>query len=97
MKILHLTLKRKWYDMIESGIKREEYREIKPYWEIRLAHKKFDAVCFQNGYSKDARRMTWEVDCIVQSLGYPEWGAPEKQKVFVISLGKEFQTRKAIA
>lgn len=35
-KILHLVLKRKWYDMINSGIKTEEYREIKPYWEKRL-------------------------------------------------------------
>ena len=33
MKILHLNLKAKWYDMIESGIKKEEYREIKPFWE----------------------------------------------------------------
>ncbi len=36
MKILDLPLKRKWYEMIESGIKTEEYREIKPYWEKRL-------------------------------------------------------------
>ena len=35
-KSLHLVLKRKWYDMIDSGIKTEEYREIKPYWEKRL-------------------------------------------------------------
>lgn len=36
MKILDLVLKSKWYDMIASGEKREEYREIKPYWEKRL-------------------------------------------------------------
>lgn len=36
MKTLHLVLKSKWYDMIESGKKKEEYREIKPYWEKRL-------------------------------------------------------------
>lgn len=36
MKVLDLPLKGKWYDMIASGKKREEYREIKPYWEIRL-------------------------------------------------------------
>lgn len=33
---LHLVLKGKWYDMIESGEKREEYREIKPYWIERI-------------------------------------------------------------
>lgn len=34
--VLRLTLKKKWYDMILSGEKKEEYREIKPYWLIRL-------------------------------------------------------------
>lgn len=34
--ILHLVLKKQWYDLIESGIKKEEYREIKPYWIRRL-------------------------------------------------------------
>ena len=36
MKTLHLPLKAKWYEMIESGVKTEEYREIKPYWVKRL-------------------------------------------------------------
>ena len=38
MKILHLTLKKKWFDMILSGEKKEEYREIKPYWFRRLVY-----------------------------------------------------------
>ena len=36
MKTLDLVLKGKWYDMIESGVKTEEYREIKDYWCKRL-------------------------------------------------------------
>ncbi len=36
MKTLSLVLKKKWYDMIASGEKTEEYREIKPYWITRL-------------------------------------------------------------
>jgi len=39
MKTLHLNLKKKWFDMILSGEKKEEYREIKPYWENRLFSK----------------------------------------------------------
>lgn len=35
-KILHLVLKRKWWDMIASGVKTEEYREIKHHWIKRL-------------------------------------------------------------
>lgn len=31
-RILNLPLKKEWYDMIESGEKKEEYREIKGYW-----------------------------------------------------------------
>ena len=33
---LHLVLKGKWYDMIESGEKTEEYREMKQYWLKRI-------------------------------------------------------------
>ena len=36
MKILDLVLTYHWYDMIESGEKKEEYRKIKPYWIRRL-------------------------------------------------------------
>lgn len=35
-KILHLNLKKKWFDMILSGRKQHEYREIKPYWIKRI-------------------------------------------------------------
>lgn len=30
MEVLNLTLHRKWFDMIASGEKKEEYRDIKP-------------------------------------------------------------------
>lgn len=36
MKTLHLPLKAKWYEMIESMIKPEEYRGITAYWIVRL-------------------------------------------------------------
>lgn len=36
MKTLHLNLKRKWFDMILSGEKPEEYRGIMNYWITRL-------------------------------------------------------------
>jgi hypothetical protein len=35
-KTLHLNLKRKWFDMILSGEKKEEYREIKKHWVKQL-------------------------------------------------------------
>lgn len=34
--VLRLTLKKQWFDMIASGEKKEEYRDIKKYWAVRL-------------------------------------------------------------
>ena len=34
--MLTLPIKKKWFDMILSGEKREEYREIKEYYETRF-------------------------------------------------------------
>lgn len=36
MRILTLHLKRKWFDLIKSGEKKEEYREQSTYWIKRL-------------------------------------------------------------
>lgn len=93
-KVLHLTLKKKWFDMIKAGEKKEEYREIKPYWSKRLIWKNdmlrdFGYVLFKNGYSKDAPQMLFEVKGIRADFGKKKWGAEEGQKYFVIRLGKE--------
>ena len=34
--MLTLPIKKKWFDMIKSGEKKEEYREIKPYYDSRF-------------------------------------------------------------
>ena len=34
--MLMLPIKKKWFDMIKNGEKKEEYREIKPYWKSRF-------------------------------------------------------------
>lgn len=36
MKILHLPMKLYWFNMVKSGEKPWEYREIKPHWISRL-------------------------------------------------------------
>lgn len=35
-KVLTLSVKKEWFDKIVSNEKKEEYREIKPYWIKRL-------------------------------------------------------------
>jgi hypothetical protein len=104
MKILHLTLKKKWFDMIASGEKKEEYREIGPYWgirfcggewynfEIEVLHNKIslhpEAVKFVNGYRPNSPSFLIECKGIVVDTGKTEWGAVPGQEYFVIKLGK---------
>jgi len=42
MKTLYLPIKKKWFDMIKSGDKTQEYREIKDFWMRRLISLKDD-------------------------------------------------------
>lgn len=40
--VLNLVLKKQWFDMISSGEKKEEYRDIKDYWARRLINTRYD-------------------------------------------------------
>ncbi|WP_454974060.1 ASCH domain-containing protein [Capnocytophaga gingivalis] len=90
---LHLTLKKNWFDLILSGEKKEEYREIKPYWEKRLIGKKYDRIIFRNGYRKNAPQFTMKLKSITQGTGKSEWGAEEGKIYFVLSLGEIINTK----
>ena len=108
MKILHLTLKKKWFDMIASGEKKEEYRETKDYWCKRFCNKewfkheistleqaidkKYDVVTFKNGYSRNAPEITLECKGIKIGSGYKEWGAIYNDYYFIIKLGERIPT-----
>lgn len=95
MRILDLVLKHKWYDMIASGIKKEEYRDIKPFYLRRLLSRAgvgfehYDAVRFHRGYTNT----TILVECkgIHIGEGNPDWGAVVGEKYFVISLGEIYE------
>ena len=56
-KILRLNVKRKYWDLIKSGEKKEEYRIFKPYWITRLVSYKgrprqYDEIHICLGYPK---------------------------------------------
>lgn len=92
MKILHLTLKKKWFDLIASKKKVTEYREYKPYWERRLLNKKFDEIHFRNGYSKNApfMKVVWEGMTTISPASTkfkPVNGEDLKGRYFAIKLG----------
>lgn len=59
-KVLHITLKKQWFDMIASGEKKEEYREIESYWLSRLIKAKTPLNLHQFGvHYTDVRSMFW--------------------------------------
>ena len=98
--ILHLPLKKKWFYLIDYQIKREEYREIKPYWIKRLLEyaweegetpyvfdhmvKPIEAIHFRDGYSKKV--IVKKFKKLKIGKPNPEWCEPgdENKKVFII-------------
>jgi hypothetical protein len=91
-RILHLTLKKKYFDLIVKRKKKEEYRENKPYWQKRLIDKKgykdFDEIYFRNGYTKKSPVM------IVESKKVFRTYVPEYNNVmFRIKLGKILEVK----
>lgn len=101
MKILHLVLKCKWYDMIESGAKSEEYRERTPYWTKRFCVSRIcngicdgsENTCFVwNVYTHVCfhrgytnKTMLYEISGFTIGIGDPKLGAPERS-VYIIKL-----------
>lgn len=84
--MLTLPIKKKWFDMIKSGEKKEEYREIKPYYTARLDNKyvygdTFEVI-FRNGYSKSSP----SIKCLVEfqkNFGHTMWGS-ELNKIYYV-------------
>jgi len=98
MPILHLNLKKKWFDMIVSGEKKEEYREISAYWtRIFSSHIKIKGlryhpsdvmICFSNGYSKTRPHTYVKCEGLRVGYGKQEWGAEKGKQYFILKLGR---------
>ena len=96
--MLVLPIKKKWFDMILSGEKKEEYREVKPYYTSRLYHiispndwfnsdsssKEID-VLFRNGYSKDSPSFIARTVLSV-GTGREEWGAEPDVEYYIFRI-----------
>ena len=86
--MLTLPIKQKWFDMIASGFKKEEYREITPYYEARLGKYMDDGlfrIILRAGYRKDSPKL----NCLVRGrkgTGRPEWGAEPGKEYFVLRI-----------
>lgn len=92
-KMLVLPIKKKWFDMILSGEKKEEYREIKPYYDSRFSkynirsdyYKPIGTVLFRNGYSKSSPTLKCNVECAIDT-GKTEWGAEPGKLYYVLKI-----------
>lgn len=92
--MLILPIKKKWYEMILSGEKKEEYRELKAYYQKRFVNLwqgsliGFDAkrkVMFRNGYSKQSPSFVATVTLGI-GTGKREWGAEEGKDYYVLKI-----------
>lgn len=90
MKTVSMTIKRKWFDLILSGEKKEEYRERKKYWIRRLLYGD-DVITHLkliNGYGRDKPYIVVELKGIGVGTGKEEWGAIPGEEYFILDLGE---------
>lgn len=88
--MLVLPIKKKWFDMIASGEKKEEYREIKPYYTTRFQNlwrgsliggRAERKIMFRNGYS--SKSPSFIAICTIDiGIGKEEWGAEPRKEYY---------------
>lgn len=97
--MLILPIKKKWFDMIASGEKKEEYREIKLYWTKRIENyyeetklwieqecPNFKEIYYMVMFRNGYSKNSPTLKCkcrLKQGQGKQEWGA-EPGKVYYI-------------
>ena len=79
VKILHQPLRAKWYRMIESGEKLEEYREATAYWCKRFLGVSGLAVAYKLG-TRDVNKAGYTH--VQFSLGYPKKDDTSRRMTF---------------
>ena len=103
--MLILPIKGKWFNMILSGNKKEEYREIKPYYTTRF-RKIFEMypnsniptgldrqlIGFRNGYGNNRPQFIAECSLDIKT-GKEEWGAEPGKEYYVLRI-QEIKKRK---
>ena len=85
--MLTLPIKKQWFDMIKSGEKTEEYRDVTPYYNSRFK-KMLEGehyILLRNGYGK--HRPT--IKCLItidMGYGVPEWGARVGKIYYILKI-----------
>ena len=91
MTTLYFNLKKEYFDQIKSGVKKEEYREIKPYWTVRL-NKKHDSIVIILGRPKQRNETNsimfpWK-GYEIKTITHPLFGN-KPTEVYAIKLEKD--------
>ena len=89
MKDLVIPLKGEYFNAIQSGEKKEEFRLCTPYWEKRLVNREYGQIILTLGYPKrtdTARRLTlpykgWQI----KTITHPHFGS-EPVRVYAIDV-----------
>lgn len=95
--MMTFTIKKVWFDLIKSRQKKEEYRDLKYYYHVRVCslvgtddYKKlvekgervpFKDLKLRNGYGKDSPSIIVN-GWISIGKGIPQWGAEPGKKYF---------------
>lgn len=97
--MLVLPIKKKWFEMIVNGEKKEEYREFKEYYHIRFKKifgfdygRKRVEIIFRNGYKRNSP----SVKCLcILNCGYgkEEWGAIPKKECYILTILEVLEVR----
>ncbi len=94
MKTLTLPLKKQWFDLIKAGVKKEEYRYIKPHYIrqfIKFEPLKNDLIRdynFHRGFDEgeingiENELLNLKYDRLVFTLGYPKADDTERRLEF---------------
>jgi hypothetical protein len=96
--ILHLVLKKKWYDMIAEGKKYEEYRLGTQYWQTRIRNwlrrpsEWRHIVAFSCGYRKPDMFFTITANDVFfhTNCYHPDWGEPHELH-FTLQIGQRVE------
>ena len=84
-KILHLHVKRKYWEQVKYKLKNKEYRLIKPYWIKRL-EKKYDLIYYWLSYTP--KKLIFRYNGYVRTVIKHEEFGDKPVNVFAIDLTK---------
>ena len=85
--MLVLPIKKKWFDMILSGEKKEEYYDSRLNKKVNFCESTGYGyyILLRNGYSKNSP--TLKVGCVIKKdYGNPAWGAIPGQLYYVLKI-----------